>query len=205
MNTGKFLPSTRLGRWSMWLSAIGLLIFAGTILFMKTSQRVANTDTGQEIVGTINNGPMALNTMFLVFFLLIAGGIVGIIALIKHERAIVVWLAAFFGLVALTIFVGDAFNNDHDAAPSGIYDTACSSDSDCVTTASLDTNKPCCTTCGSEAISKKAEEARRARRGGEECANVECPIFDCYNEKQAVPRCIQGQCEIEWVERMPVE
>ena len=204
MNKGTPLPSTRLGRWSLWLFEIGLLIFAGTVLFMKTSQRVANTNNGQEIVGTINNGPTAINTMLSVFLLLIAGGIIGIIALIKHERAIVVWLAAFFGLVALTIFVGDAFN-ERNAGPNDIYDTACSSDSDCVIAATLDAKRLCCTMCGSEAISKQAQELRSARRGGEECVNANCPIFDCYEPKQPLPRCVNGQCQIEWVDRTPVE
>lgn len=101
----------------------------------------------------------------------------------------------FLAIIAVVIIL-----NLQNKIPSEINDKSCSSDSDCVIVATLDPSNHCCATCGEEAISKQAE-MKRNEWYAENCKSAECPVYDCYSEKLAKPRCVNNQCEIEWVER----
>ena len=79
-------------------------------------------------------------------------------------------------------------------------ETACTTDSDCVIAPKRNTNNLCCATCGGEAINNDAQKARNVW-WTENCTTEECPVFDCYEEKLPIPRCIDNQCVIEWTAR----
>lgn len=109
-----------------------------------------------------------------------------------------------FSLIALILFVAIAvvvvLNYQSQTTPAGINDKNCGSDTDCAIVAPLDPSNTCCETCGAEAINKQAE-IKRNERYAENCGGVECPAYDCYSEKLPKPKCVNNQCEIEWIER----
>jgi len=103
-------------------------------------------------------------------------------------------------LILLVVIAAVVILNYQSKTPSGIIDKSCSSNDDCVIVAPLDPSNPCCETCSAEAISKQAE-IKRSEWHAKNCEGIECPYYDCYSEKLPKPRCINNQCEIQWVER----
>ena len=96
------------------------------------------------------------------------------------------------------------FLSQQNQAPAETTDRGCGLDSDCVVRAMPDPKNPCCSTCESYAISKESEE-KRQEWWAENCQDAQCPVFDCYNEKLSIPRCINSKCAIKWKERGYVE
>lgn len=105
--------------------------------------------------------------------------------------------------IIISVVVAIFINNQNRTLPV-VSEIECNSDSDCVVASKQDSKNLCCGTCDSEAISKDAQ-AKRSKWLVKNCQKAPCPIFDCYNEKIAFPRCINNTCEIKWVERNSLE
>jgi len=77
----------------------------------------------------------------------------------------------------------------------------CQEDNDCVVVAKSEKGNICCLGCDLEAINKLTERERNEWEAIN-CAEAVCPIYDCYNEKLATPKCKNNRCEISWVEKI---
>lgn len=111
----------------------------------------------------------------------------------------------FITLILLAIIAITVILNYQDKTPVVISDKSCSFDDDCIIVAPFDSSSNnCCETCGAEVISKQAE-IKRSEWYAENCSGVACTMYDCYSIKLPKPKCIDNQCEIEWVERPSVE
>ena len=111
------------------------------------------------------------------------------------RKTIIISLIILFAVITAIIIL-----NPKNQIPSETNIMACNSDDDCLIVEELDPKNPCCGTCGSIAISKEAK-ANRDKWHAENCKGVECPYYDCYDEKLPIPKCINNVCKIKWVER----
>ncbi len=74
----------------------------------------------------------------------------------------------------------------------------CSNDNDCVVVAKSDVKNPCCSSCGNEVVNNQTKQ-QRVSWWAKNCSEAICPIYDCYQEKLGVPRCINNECKLMWV------
>lgn len=199
------MPKTKPGRWSVGFTLVATIVFAVNTFVTQSGNQVTSTNGVETLTNPekVNDSGWALALMYAVFAGFVFGGVLGVMSLFRHERGVLVYLTVLAGVVALMIFVGGFFDNN--SVPAEVNSKTCSSDNDCVVAAPLDSKRPCCTTCGSEAISRQAEKERSAWRGGKNCTDAACPLYDCYESRRPLPRCIESQCRIEWVERDSVQ
>ena len=96
-----FMPKTRLGKWSVWLNALFLIVIVISIILVNMLGLLSYDDHWWDV------------TVPIVFFASIVAFILGIIAIIKKERSILVYISVIIGLLAiLFIPLHSLFIND---------------------------------------------------------------------------------------------
>lgn len=100
-SSGNFggLPVTMPGRWSAWLGIAFGLMFISNLFINLYFVRPASEP-----------GLLVFYWLFVILMLAsgVAGGIIGLMAIIKqHERSILVWMAVFFGLFVLLLILNE--------------------------------------------------------------------------------------------------
>ncbi len=105
-------PTTRLGRWSVALLGLGIVVFFGQILIVQSGNQVTNTNGVETLTNpdVKNDDALSLAVVYSIFGSFILGGILGLASLFRRERGVLVYLAVLFGLAALMIFVGGFFS-----------------------------------------------------------------------------------------------
>jgi hypothetical protein len=94
-------PQTKLGRWSVWLNAFFLIIITISIFLVNALGTLSFDDHWWDVTVPI----LALAT--------ITAFILGIIAIIKRERSVLVYMSVIIGLLAiLFIPLHSLFIND---------------------------------------------------------------------------------------------
>ena len=94
-------PQTKFGKWSVWLNAFFLITIAISIILVNVLGILSYDDHWWDATVPI----LALAT--------ITAFILGIIAIIKKERSVLVYISAIIGLLAiLFIFLHSLFIND---------------------------------------------------------------------------------------------
>ena len=94
-------PQTKLGKWSVQLNAFFLIIITISIILVNVLGILSFDDHWWDA------------TVPIIFFASIAAFILGIIATIKKERSVLVYISVIIGLLAiLFIFTHSLFIND---------------------------------------------------------------------------------------------
>ena len=99
-----FFPKTVLGKWSLRSAAVFLTLFVFSLVMVGLSQR----QEGEEFMMKpavrfflIVEGLLAMVSGLAAFFL-------GIVSIVKHkERSVLIYLAAFVGLLTLLFLLGE--------------------------------------------------------------------------------------------------
>ena len=85
-------PQTKLGKWSVWLNSFFLIVIATSIMLVNVFGLLSYGDHWWDVTVPI----LALAT--------ITAFILGIIAIIKKERSVLVYISVIIGLLAI-IFI----------------------------------------------------------------------------------------------------
>ena len=94
-------PQTKYGKWSIWLNAFFLITISISIILVNVLGVLSYNDHWWDV------------TVPIVFFASIVAFILGIIAIIKRERSVLVYMSVIIGLLAiLFIPLHSLFIND---------------------------------------------------------------------------------------------
>jgi hypothetical protein len=104
----KFIPVTALGKWSVWLIiAMPILFFIGGTF---ANSHYASVPSGNSIMEDIAARPALALTMLAGMAAGISAFITGLVAVIKKEKAILVYAACLIGAFLLVFLAGEFIN-----------------------------------------------------------------------------------------------
>ncbi|MFH1112103.1 MAG: hypothetical protein V1712_03505 [Patescibacteria group bacterium] len=100
----KFLPKTRLGKWSMWFGAgfIAYMVFVSPIM-MALNQQTADWQVWAR--------PITIAIGLLVMASGLGAFITGFVSFFKYkERAVLIYITIFIGLLAVIFLLGEFYS-----------------------------------------------------------------------------------------------